>query len=48
VAAVAPTRAISVDNGTEFVSKAMDAWAYGRDVRLDVIRPSAAAHSGYD
>ncbi len=31
--------AISVDNGTEFVSKAMDTWAYAHDVRLDFIRP---------
>jgi len=30
--------AISVDNGTEFVSKAMDAWAYAHGVRLDFIR----------
>jgi putative transposase len=34
----APT-AITVDNGGEFVSRAMDAWAYAHDVRLDFIRP---------
>jgi putative transposase len=34
----APT-AITVDNGSEFVSRAMDAWAYAHDVRLEFIRP---------
>jgi putative transposase len=31
--------AITVDNGGEFVSRAMDAWAYAHGVRLDFIRP---------
>ena len=31
--------AITVDNGGEFVSRAMDAWAYAHDARLDFIRP---------
>lgn len=31
--------AITVDHGGEFVSRAMDAWAYTHDVRLDFIRP---------
>ncbi len=30
---------ITVDNGSEFVSKAMDAWAYRNDVKLHFIRP---------
>lgn len=30
---------ISVDNGPEFASKAMDAWAYRKGVRLDFSRP---------
>ncbi len=30
---------IQVDNGTEFVSRAVDAWAYREDVRLDFSRP---------
>ncbi len=30
---------IQVDNGTEFASRAMDAWAYREDVRLDFSRP---------
>lgn len=32
-------RMITVDNGSEFVSKEMDAWADRRAVRLDFIRP---------
>jgi putative transposase len=30
---------IHVDNGTEFASRALDAWAYREDVRLDFSRP---------
>jgi putative transposase len=30
---------ITVDNGTEFASKAMDHWAYRNRVHLDFIRP---------
>ena len=30
---------IQVDNGTEFASCALDAWAYREDVRLDFSRP---------
>ena len=30
---------IQVDNGTEFTSRALDAWAYREDVRLDFSRP---------
>ena len=30
---------ITVDNGSEFTSKALDAWAYAHDVKLDFIRP---------
>ncbi len=32
-------RAIQVDNGPEFVSKALDRWAYGNGVTLDFSRP---------
>ena len=32
-------RAITVDHGTEFTSKALDEWAYRRGVALDFIRP---------
>ena len=30
---------ITVDNGSEFASKALDAWAYAHSVKLDFIRP---------
>ena len=32
-------KSIRVDNGTEFQSRAMDAWAYHNGVQLDFIRP---------
>jgi putative transposase len=32
-------RAITVDHGTEFTSKALDEWAWKRGVQLDFIRP---------
>ncbi len=32
---------IQVDNGTEFASRALDAWAHGEDVRLDFSRPGS-------
>ncbi len=32
-------KVISVDNGPEFISRAMDAWAYRRGVRLEFSRP---------
>ena len=32
-------KAITVDHGTEFTSKALDEWAYRRGVELDFIRP---------
>lgn len=38
---------ITVDNGTEFYSKAMDAWAYQRQVKLDFIRPGRPMENGY-
>ena len=30
---------ITVDNGSEFTSKALDAWAHEHGVKLDFIRP---------
>jgi putative transposase len=39
--------AITVDNGGEFVSRAMDAWAYAHDVRLDFIRPGKPVENGF-
>jgi putative transposase len=35
--------AITVDNGGESVSRAMDPWAYAHDVRLEFIRPGKPA-----
>ena len=42
----APT-AIVVDNGGEFVSRAMDAWAYAHDVRLEFIRPGKPVENAF-
>lgn len=38
---------ITVDNGTEFASKAMDLWAYRNRVHLDFIRPGRPVENGY-
>ena len=38
---------ITVDNGTEFYSKAMDAWAYAHQVKLDFIRPGRPTENGF-
>ena len=43
----AKPEAITVDNGTEFVSRAMDAWAYTHDVRLDFIRPGKPVENAF-
>ncbi len=40
-------RSITVDNGTEFASKAMDLWAYQNNVHLDFIRPGRPVENGY-
>ena len=40
-------KSITVDNGTEFASKAMDLWAYTNGVHLDFIRPGRLAENGY-
>lgn len=39
-------RSIRVDNGTEFQSRAMDAWAYRNGVQLDFIRPGKPTENG--
>ena len=36
-----------VDNGGEFVSRAMDAWAYSRDIRLDFTRPGKPVENAF-
>lgn len=38
---------ITVDNGTEFYSKAMDAWAYQRGVKLNFIRPGKPVENAF-
>jgi putative transposase len=35
------------DNGSEFRSRAFDAWAYSRDVRLDFIQPGKPQQNGF-
>ena len=39
-------QAITVDNGTEFTSKALDEWAYRRGVKLDYTRPGKPTDNG--
>jgi putative transposase len=39
-------RAITVDNGTEFTSKALDEWAYRHGIQLDFIRPGKPTENG--
>jgi putative transposase len=38
---------ITVDNGTEFISKALDGWAYRQEVILDFIRPGKPVENGF-
>ncbi len=40
-------KAITVDNGTEFYSKAMDSWAYRRGVQLQFIRPGRPVENAF-
>lgn len=40
-------QSITVDNGTEFTSKALDLWAYRNRVHLDFIRPGKPVENGY-
>lgn len=42
-----PPQSITVDNGTEFASKAMELWAYTNKVHLDFIRPGRPVENGY-
>lgn len=39
-------KSITVDNGMEFASKAMDLWAYTNGVHLDLIRPGRPVENG--
>jgi putative transposase len=38
---------ITADNGSEFASKAMDAWTYQYRVRIEFIRPGKPIDNGY-
>jgi putative transposase len=40
-------KAITVDNGPEFPGRVLDAWAYGRGIHLDFIRPGTPVENGY-
>jgi len=40
-------RSITVDHGTEFLSRALDDWAYQRGVALDFTRPGKPTDNGY-
>jgi putative transposase len=40
-------RSIRVDNGTEFTSKALDAWAYWNGVELDFSRPGKPSDNAF-
>ena len=47
IAACGAPVSITVDNGTEFASKAMDVWAYQYRVQLDFIRPGKPVENSY-
>ncbi len=38
---------IVTDNGPEFTGRALDAWAYSRDVKLHFIQPGKPSQNGY-
>lgn len=38
---------ITVDHGTEFISRALDEWAYRRGVKLDFTCPGKPTHNGH-
>lgn len=40
-------KTIRVDNGSEFISRDLDLWAYANDVTLDFSRPGKPTDNGY-
>jgi len=47
VAVNRPPASITVDRGSEFTSKALEAWTWERGVTLDFIHPGKPAENGY-
>ena len=43
----ASPRSITVDHGTEFMSRALEDWAYQRGVQLDFIRPGKPVENAF-
>ena len=43
----AAPRSITVDHGTEFMSRALEDWAYQRGVQLDFIRPGKPVENAF-
>lgn len=40
-------KSIVIDNGPEFTSRALDAWAYANGVKLDFIRPGTPSDNAF-
>ncbi len=40
-------RSITVDHGTEFLSRALEEWAYRRGIQLDFIRPGKPVENAF-
>jgi len=47
IAAGGTPRSITVDHGTEFMSRALEDWAYQRGVQLDFIRPGKPVENAF-
>jgi len=47
IAEGAPPRSITVDHGTEFMSRALEDWAFARGVQLDFIRPGKPVENAF-
>src|SRR5437870_4276870 len=41
------SQSITVDNGSEFISRALDFWAYRNNVKLDFIRPGKPVENAF-
>jgi putative transposase len=47
IGSAVPPRSITVDHGTEFMSRALEDWAYQRGVQLDFIRPGKLVENAH-